>query len=68
MTIIGKLEWKHISDIRLKAYRSLGFTEEALDDDDTCIGREAEKYFELKKKYSKEEAKKIIDLWKLEKL
>jgi len=54
--------------IRMLAYRVLGFTKKALYDDIEYIAEQAREYFELKEKYTKEEAKKIIDLWKLEKL
>ena len=35
-------------DIRLEAYRALGYTEEAKKDEDRDIRREAELYFEVK--------------------
>jgi len=55
-------------EIRIEAYRALGWTEKAFNDDELEIRREAKKFFKLKKKYSKTEAKDIIKLWQLEHL
>jgi len=54
--------------VRLKAYRILGFTKESLESKNSNIKSAAKEYFELKEKYTKEDAKKAIDLWKLERL
>jgi len=54
--------------IRKEAYRTLGFTEKALRDENRVIRIQAKEYFDLKEKHTKEEAKRIVDLWKLEQL
>jgi len=68
-------------NIQHSAYLELGYTDNEPGTKhkrksyDKCIlnpggpkGKEMTSYYELKKKYTEEEAKKIIDLWKLEKL
>jgi len=54
-------------NIRIEAYRELGFTKKSLSDPDEDVRNAAEIYFRSKA-LRKEEAKKIVDLWKLEKL
>jgi len=69
-------------ELRLDAYLSFGFTEKAFTDSEYNIREFANNRRmrgnslfvnpfadrKLKEKYTKEEAKKIIDLWKLEQL
>ena len=48
--------------IRLQAYRALGYTEEALNDSESDIRREAEIYFEIKKQLEKTTQKETIQI------
>jgi len=50
----------------LEAYKVLGYTKESLNDSKKVIRDEAERYFDIRSKYTKKEAEEIVRLWRLE--